>query len=114
MSYMNEAMDEVGKRENREYRIQGDETLVRSRYLWLYAQEHLLPKHQERSAGLRSMNLKTGRAWANCPRGISEDRFSYPSVNGSFTRAKPLARRGEAQARERCTWPPGSYLRAAP
>ena len=59
MSYMNEAVDEVRKRE---HRARGDETLARSRYLWLYAQERLPPKHQERFAALRTMNLKTGRA----------------------------------------------------
>lgn len=64
MSYMNEAVDEVRKREHREHRARGDETLARSRYLWLYAQERLPPKHQQRFAGLRAMNLKTGRAWA--------------------------------------------------
>ncbi len=64
MSFMNEAVDEVRKREHREHRARGDETLARSRYLWLYAQERLPPKHQERFASLRAMNLKTGRAWA--------------------------------------------------
>jgi len=64
MSYMNQAVDEVRKREHREHRARGDETLARSRYLWLYAQEHLQHKHQERFAVLRAMNLKTGRAWA--------------------------------------------------
>ncbi|MEX1073547.1 MAG: ISL3 family transposase [Burkholderiales bacterium] len=64
MSFMNEAVDEVRKREHREYRARGDETLARSRYLWLYAQERLPQKHQERFAALRAMNLKTGRAWA--------------------------------------------------
>lgn len=61
MRFMNEAVDEVRKRE---HRARGDETLARSRYLWLYAQERLPPKHQERFASLRAMNLKTSRAWA--------------------------------------------------
>ena len=37
MSYMNEAVDDVRTREHREYRARGDETLARSRHLWLYA-----------------------------------------------------------------------------
>ncbi len=45
MSYMNEAVDDVRTREHREYRARGDETLARSRYLWLCAQERLPPKH---------------------------------------------------------------------
>lgn len=64
ISYMNEAVDDVRKREHREYRARGDETLARSRYLWLYAQEKLPQKHQERFEQLRALNLKTGRAWA--------------------------------------------------
>ena len=73
MSFMNEAVDEARKREHREHRARGDETLARSRYLWPYAQERLPPKHQERFASLRAMNLKkTGRAWAikESPRGF--------------------------------------------
>ena len=41
--------------------LEVDETLARSRYLWLYAQERLPHKHQERFAALRAMNLKTGQ-----------------------------------------------------
>ena len=89
MSYMNEAVDDVRTREHREYRARGDETLARSRHLWLYAQERLPPKHQERFAPLRAMNLKTWRACthrsggsrrgqtqpAGCVWGISWRRF---------------------------------------
>lgn len=64
MTYMNEAVDEARKREHREHRARGDETLARSRYLWPYAKERLPHKHQERFAVLRAMNLKTGRASA--------------------------------------------------
>lgn len=64
MSFMNKVVDEVRKREHREYRARGDDTLARSRYLWLYAQEHLPQKHQERFAQPRALNLKTARAWA--------------------------------------------------
>ena len=64
MSFMNEAVDDVRKREHREHRARGDETLARTRYLWLYAQERLPQKHRDRFESLRAMNLKTGRAWA--------------------------------------------------
>jgi hypothetical protein len=47
MRFMNEAVDEVRKREHREHRARGDEALARSRYVWLYAQEQLPPKHRE-------------------------------------------------------------------
>ena len=64
MRYMNKAVDDVRKKEHRDYWARGDETLARSRYLWLYAQEKLPQKHQDRFEQLRAMNLKTGRAWA--------------------------------------------------
>ncbi len=64
MSYMNEAVDDVRKKEHREYRAKGEQTLAGSRFLWLYAQERLPQKHQQRFAQLRALNLKTGRAWA--------------------------------------------------
>lgn len=54
----------VKGRENRMLREAGDETLVGSKYLWLYAFENLPEKHHERFDALKSLNLKTGRAWA--------------------------------------------------
>ncbi len=64
MSHMGEAVNDVRKREHRERRAAGDETLSGSKYLWLYAEENLPEKHWERFAILKALNLKTGRAWA--------------------------------------------------
>ena len=64
MTYMNEAVDNVRKRENRDLREAGDDTLKGSLHLWLYAKENLPERHRQRFAELKSMNLKTGRAWA--------------------------------------------------
>jgi hypothetical protein len=58
------AVDSVRKRENRDLREEGDDTLKRSLHLWLYAKENLPERHRQRFAELKSMNLKTGRAWA--------------------------------------------------
>ena len=60
MSYVDEGVEEVCKRE---YRRRGDETLARSRYLLVYARETLPQMHRERFAQQRAMNLKTGRAY---------------------------------------------------
>ena len=62
--HMGKAVDTVRKQENRDLRAVGDETLVGSKYLWLYRGENLPEKHHDWFAVLRAANLKTGRAWA--------------------------------------------------
>src|SRR6266571_5892563 len=82
----NKAVDEMRKREHREYRAQGDETLARSRYLWLYAQERMPHKHHERFEQLRAMNLKTGRAGRSrraCANSEKNPLGNRPSLTGS-------------------------------
>jgi transposase len=64
MKNMGEAVNNVRKGEHRELRAEGDETLVGSKYLWLYSEENLPEKHNERFNALRKLNLKTARAWA--------------------------------------------------
>ena len=44
---------------------EGDDTLKRTKYLWLFSEENLPEKHAERFARLKRMHLKTGRA--RCP-----------------------------------------------
>ena len=64
MSHMGKAVDTVRKREHRVLLAAGDETLTGSKYLWLYSEKNLPEVHAERFARLRSIHLKTGRAWA--------------------------------------------------
>lgn len=64
MGHMGKAVDTVRKQEHRALRGVGDETLTGTKYLWLYAEEHLPEKHRERFATLKGLNLKAGRAWA--------------------------------------------------
>ena len=64
MKHMGKAVDDVRKREHRELMAQGDETLKRSKYLWLYGEENLPEKYWNRFEELRSLHLKTARAWA--------------------------------------------------
>jgi len=64
MGHMGQAVDTVRKRESRSLRAGGDQSLVGSKYLWLYSEENLPDRHRERFAALRQADLKTGRAWA--------------------------------------------------
>ncbi len=64
MTHMGKAVDTVRKQEHRALRAAGDETLTGSKYLWLYAEENLPARHQERFETLLTKPLKTARAWA--------------------------------------------------
>ena len=64
VAHMNEAVDKVRHQENKVIRADGDERLVGSKHMWLYAEENLPDKYEVDFAALRSSNLKTARAWA--------------------------------------------------
>jgi transposase len=64
MQHMNEAVDDVRKKEHKELCKKGQGTLSGTKYLWLFAEENLPARHQERFALLKGMHLKTARAWA--------------------------------------------------
>lgn len=64
MKHMNKAVDDIRKAEQRRLLAAGDDTLTRTKYLWLFAEENLPERHQEWFARLRALHLKTGRAWA--------------------------------------------------
>ena len=64
MSHMGAAVDQVRRREHKALREMGDDRLVHSRYLWLYAEENLPARHRERFEELKAAHLKTARAWA--------------------------------------------------
>ena len=64
MKHMLTGVDNVRKQEHRERQSQGDDTLSRTKYLWLYSEENLPEKHVARFEELRRAELKTGRAYA--------------------------------------------------
>jgi transposase len=64
MKHMTEAVDTVRKWEHRRLQAEGDETLKKTKYLWLYSEENLPESAAEKFAALRGLHLKTGRAWA--------------------------------------------------
>jgi transposase len=69
VGHMNEALDQVRRRENKVMRAEGDDRLVGSKHLWLYGAENLPADRYDvdvrvNFAALRASNLKTARAWA--------------------------------------------------
>jgi transposase len=64
MRHVLEAVDKVRKREHRSLMKDGDTTLAKSKYLWLYSAENVPERSQEHFERIRAMQLKTARAWA--------------------------------------------------
>ena len=64
MRHVLEALDKVRKREHKTLMSQGDSRLAKSKYLWLYSQENVPQRSKEHFQMIKSMELKTARAWA--------------------------------------------------
>ncbi len=64
MKHMTAAVDAVRKAEHRRLLANGDDTLKRTKYLWLFSEENLPERYTDWFARLKKLNLKTGRAWA--------------------------------------------------
>lgn len=61
---LNKAVDLVRRREHRELKREGDETLVRTKYLWLKNPQNWTEHQREHFDTLKLDTLKVGRAWA--------------------------------------------------
>jgi transposase len=64
MRHVLEAVDKVRKREHKSLLSQGDTTLTKSKYLWLYSEENVPQRSREQFEAIKSRELKTARAWA--------------------------------------------------
>jgi transposase len=64
MAHMNKAVDQVRRGEHRRLQEEEDNTLAGTKYLWLFAEENVPEIKAEDFEWLRSLHLKTGRAWA--------------------------------------------------
>jgi transposase len=64
MQHLGKAVDAVRKHEHRTLMQRGDETLKRSKYLWLYSRENVPETRRAEFAALRHQDLKVARAWA--------------------------------------------------
>ncbi len=60
---MNEAVNDVRKREQARLQAQGDDILKGTRQLWLYGLENVPAKHAQRFEEIWATNLETSRAW---------------------------------------------------
>ena len=64
VGHMNEAGNDVRKREHRQLSEEGRSPLGGTRFWWLYGRENLPERHREGFAALHAAHLKTGRAYA--------------------------------------------------
>ena len=64
MRHVVDAVDKVRKQEHKALTEVGDDTLTKSKYLWLTNPENMTDQARERFAELKNVELKTGRAWA--------------------------------------------------
>jgi len=62
--HLGDAVDQVRRQENRELRAEGDERLVRTKYLWLWNPDRMSRERWREFAPLRSSRLRVARAWA--------------------------------------------------
>jgi len=64
MKNMNDTLDRIRQSEHFELSKRRDNTLARTRQMWLWGQENLPEKYQDRFALLKREDLRTARAWA--------------------------------------------------
>jgi len=64
VAHMNEALDQVRRAENKELRAEGQDTLVGTKHLWLYAAENVPAHRRDEFEALRTRTLRTARAWS--------------------------------------------------
>jgi transposase len=62
--HLNEAVDQVRRKENKALRSQDDDSLTGTKQLWLFNPGNLSRKRRAELAELRRLGLATGRAWA--------------------------------------------------
>jgi transposase len=81
MQHVGVGVDRVRKEEHKALLQEGDDTLKRSKYLWLYSAENMPAAARERFDQIKHGNLKTARAWAL--KESLREMWSYHSVAGA-------------------------------
>jgi hypothetical protein len=102
MREMTQAVDTARKQEHRAFlRVDGDSPLTKTKYFWLFSEEHLTERHATTFATVQALELKVGRAWA-----IKEalrTLWTYPARGRGATLLSALVRLGDpltSRARE--------------
>ena len=62
--HLGDAVDRVRRAENKELRAQGDDRLVKTKYLWLTNPAHMSRKQRDAFGQVQTSRLKVARAWA--------------------------------------------------
>jgi transposase len=62
--HLNEAVDQIRRKENKALRRQDDDSLTGTKQLWLFNPGNLSREHRQELAELKRLGLNTGRAWA--------------------------------------------------
>jgi transposase len=81
MQHVGQGVDRVRKEEHKVLLQEGDKTLTRSKYLWLYSAENMPAAARERFNQIKHGNLKTARAWAL--KESLREMWRYRSVAGA-------------------------------
>ena len=81
MQHVGQGVDRVRKEEHKALLQEGDKTLTRSKYLWLYSAENMPVAARERFDRIKHGNLKTARAWAL--KESLREMWNYRSVAGA-------------------------------
>lgn len=77
IGHMNDVLDQVRRAENKALRAEGDNRLVGSKHLWLYAAESVPEHRDEEFRTLRRMKLRTARAWST--KELVRGLWAFPS-----------------------------------
>lgn len=82
--HLNQAIDKVRRQEHKVLSSQNDDTLKKSKYLWLTGFENLSEQMQVRFNELQSLGLKVGRAYAIKETFDSFWDYKYPACARKF------------------------------
>lgn len=63
MQLANKAVDQIRRAEHRQLQAEGDDTLAKTKYIWLKGQENLTEKQEATLAEVFDLKLQTAKAW---------------------------------------------------
>ena len=82
--HLNEAVDQVRRREHKLLAKLGDDTLKGTRQLWLFSPGNMKARKRRQLAAIKHLDLKTSRAWAIKEHFRCFWRYIYPTSADAF------------------------------